>query len=88
MNLNVRLYQSYDINITLKSHFCVETLRVCHYGRCNGRLYIKLLNIMRTTGGLSILIRVVISIPDATSNVKRRNETSYVGGPYTSDHFV
>ena len=30
MGTNVRLYLSYDINVTLKSHFWRETLGFCH----------------------------------------------------------
>ena len=30
---NVRFYLSYDIEITLTSHFCRKTLYLCHYVR-------------------------------------------------------
>ena len=29
--MNVRFFLSYDIKITLKSHFCRKTLKFCRY---------------------------------------------------------
>ena len=64
---NVRFYLSYDIKITLKSHFCrknVILLSLCTQ-RCYGRHNISRKSI--TTSGLQILLHGVISLPDATS---------------------
>ena len=65
--MNVRFYLSYDIKITLKSHFLsknVIILSLCTQ-RCNGRHNVsrKSVNI----SGLSILLHGVISLPDQTS---------------------
>ena len=60
--MNVRFYLSYDIKITLKSHFSrksVIILSLCTQ-RCYGRH-----NVSRN--GLQILLHGVISLPDATS---------------------
>ena len=32
-SMNIRFYLSYDIKITLKSHFCNNKLQFCHYVR-------------------------------------------------------
>ena len=64
MSTNVRFYLSYDIKITLKSHFCCKNviiLSLCTQ-RCYGRH-----NVSRKSSGLSILLHGVISLPDAMS---------------------
>ena len=70
--MNVRFYLSYDIKITLKSHFCrkiVIILSLCTqpcYGRHSDSRKSVNLNTL-TTSGLSILLHGIISLQDVTS---------------------
>ena len=67
--MNVILYLSYDIKITLKSHFCRKNVIICHYV---GNV---VMDLIRFTENLSkavnhqwfiIFLQSVISLPDAT----------------------
>ena len=61
--MNVRLYLSYDIMITLKSHFLGKK---CY----NFVIVMDVITFpenLQTTSGLSILLHGVISLPDAMS---------------------
>ena len=61
--MNVRFYLSYDIKITLKSHFCgknVIILSLCTQ-HCYGRHNISRKSVFK------ILLQGIISLPDATS---------------------
>ena len=75
----MRFYLSYDIKITLKSHFCRKNgivLSLCKqhcYERHNVVMdVITFPENLETTSGLSIFLHGVISLPDATSydNIK------------------
>ena len=66
--MNIRLYLSYDIKITLKSHFCCINVTInCHYV-CNIVMDVIMFpENLQTTSGLSILMHDVISLPDPMS---------------------
>ena len=57
---------SYDIKITLKSHFCHKNVLFGHYGRNVVIDVIPFPENLLTNSGLSILLHGVISLPDAT----------------------
>ena len=65
----VRLYLSYDIKITLKSHFWHKKVRMLSFKQhCYGHHFITLpKSLNQTTSGLLILMHDIISLPDATS---------------------
>ena len=70
--MNVRFYLSHDIKNTSKFHFWrknVIILSLCSQ-RCYGRHYVSRKS--KTTSGLSILLHVVISLPDAASSLLQK----------------
>ena len=62
--MNVRFYLSYDIKITLKTHFCPKTVIIVSL--CTQRCYGRHVTFPETSA-LSILLHGVISLPVATS---------------------
>ena len=64
--LDSSFYLSYDIKITLKSHFCRKNVIICHYVRNVVMAVITFPENLYTTSGLSVLLHGVISLLDAT----------------------
>ena len=65
--MNVRFYLSYDVKITLKSHFCCKNVIICHYVSNVVMDIITFPENLSTTSGLSILRHGVISLPGGMS---------------------
>ena len=75
MSTNVRFYLSYDIKITLKSHFYRKNVIILSSTqRCYERHNVSLKSV--ATSGLSILLHDFISLPDASSYDKYAYLTS------------
>ena len=74
-SMNVRFYLSYDIKITLKSHFCRKNIKIFNLSLHVRSVVIEVITFpenLQTTSGLSILLHGVISLPDATAYDKGR----------------
>ena len=67
--MNITFYLSYNIKITLKSHFCRKNVIILSlsYVRNGVMDVITFPENLLTTSGLSILLHGVISLPDGTS---------------------